>query len=210
MSLKKITVSVSTAIERVLNQMENHEAVAESALRDLQCRLAQAVAQLRRLERIGCALEREHATAQQEATRWRSRAKASSNDEQAIECLRRCKQGQQRLKELCERLTEQRELEVRLRRDIELLEQRFRALVSRRDALRARESRARAFELVSAELAVDAAPVEDVFERWETTVVEREYLSVTTDDWDALEAGLASQEERDELLRQLKELRGES
>jgi phage shock protein A len=170
--------------------------------------LARASAQMARLSRSGDRLQAELARARHEAEQWRQRACECADDTRAIECLKRAKQRNAQSRELERRLETQQSLVGRLRRDMAGLEARHAELCERHRALRARETRAQAAQLL-AETSATAPNVEDVFERWETQVTEQEYLVVPlADEWDDLEQEFETQQERAELLAELHSLRG--
>jgi phage shock protein A len=208
MSLRSVTVSIRSRLDRVLCQIENHEAVAASALQDLHVTLARASSQLARLARSGERLRAELARARHESEQWRSRARECTDDARALDCLKRSRQCRDRGTELQRRIEEQQSLEQRLRRDLSDLEGRHREMLERHRALRARESRAQAYQLVNEGALMPS--LEDVFERWETQVTEQEYIYVAEEDkLDRLEQEFEAEEERAALLQELASLRGE-
>lgn len=208
MSLRSVTVSIRSSLDRVFSQIENHEAVAASALGELRAALTRASSQLGRLTRSGLQLRAELTRARHEGEQWRNRAKECSDDARALECLKRSRQSYKRAVELERRLSEQQELETGLQRDLEQLQSRHAEMLERHRALRARESRAQAYQLVG-EGALNPN-LEDVFERWETQVTEQEYVHVPQGhELDQLEREFEAEEERSALLAELQKLRGE-
>lgn len=210
MSLRTVTIGIRSRFDRMLTQIENHEAVAASALADQERALARAAAQLTRLTQSRERLCADLARARDEAGDWRRRAGHCSDDTRALECLRRWKHRTAHATELDRRRETLDTLIARLERDVRGLEARHTELRERHRALRARESRAQAAELVAAST-TRCSDVEDVFERWETQVTEQEYLvTPVVDPWGDLEVEFAREEERAELLVELQNLRGES
>lgn len=208
MSLRTVTLGIRSRLDRVLSQIENHEAVASSAIAEQRAALGRAAAHMERLRRSGERLRAELSRTGHEGERWRQRARECADDTRALECLRRARQCASHAELLQQRLRGLEELVARLGRDMAALEQRHTELCERHRALRARESRAQAAEL----LAESACPdLEDVFERWETRVTEQEYLvTPAADEWRDLEHQFQDEEERVELVLELRKLRGES
>jgi hypothetical protein len=67
MSLRTVTIGIRSRLDRVLCQIENHEAVASSAIAELHTALARASAQMARLCRSRDRLRAELGRARHEA-----------------------------------------------------------------------------------------------------------------------------------------------
>lgn len=205
MTVWSFALGLRSRFDRLLRQLENHEAIAQSAIVDLQAALSRAAAQRARLSRSGDRLRAEHGRAKHEAEIWRRRAAECSDDAAALDCLRRARQRTRASEEILRRLAAQQELEARLFRDVAVLEARFAEMTERHQELRARETRAQAYQ--HALIASSTADADDVFERWETQVTEQEYLAGPIDDWLELR-NLAEDQETEELQSELATLRG--
>ncbi len=211
-AIRRVTVGIKARLDEVLSHVENHEALAESALAELRQSLGRARGQLGRVRRDGARLADDQKQAEREAELWRDRARRTDpgQQEQALECLRRSKVARVRAEGLGERLREHEAVERKLGREIAMLEERFRELETRRRILSTREARARAVEIASQETLPRSGSVDDVFERWEVQLCEREYPLLSVDDEvDELSDRLSSEEERQELLGELEALRGD-
>src|SRR3954469_3480632 len=122
---KRWTHGVVASIDSLIVQVENHEAQVSSALRELEQGVARSKVQLMRVERDGSALKQALAEEHEAANRWRDRAVREEQDERALECLRRHKRSERRVRELTENQSEHARIEQQLKRDIQTLEQRL-------------------------------------------------------------------------------------
>jgi phage shock protein A len=207
---KRWTTGIVARIDNLIVQVENHDALVAGALAEFEQNVARARVQLGRVRRDGEALARTLAETRESATRWRERARKESDETRALECLRRSKHAERRAVELARRKDEHDKTIRDLERDVHELEERMIELREQRNAMRARATRASAFNAIQG--GVD--PQGDLgraFERWETQVAETEILSgCATDDRDSLDERYASEEERAELALELRALREET
>ena len=175
--IKRWTHGFVASIDSMIVQVENHEAQATSALRDLEQGVARSRVQLMRVERDGRAL-RQAVSEEREATaRWRDRARREQNDARALECLRRHKRSEARVSELTQNQEEHERIEQQLKRDVQTLERRLVELRQQRNTMRTRQSRAEAFGVAQGQGALQSAEIGEIFERWETRVAETEVQS---------------------------------
>lgn len=175
--IKRWTHGFVASIDSMIVQVENHEALATSALRDLEQGVARSKVQLMRVERDGRALKQALDEEREAALRWRDRARREENDARALECLRRHKRSEARVKELVRNQTEHERIEAQLRRDVQTLEHRLIELRQQRNAMRTRQSRAEAFHAVQGSGDAQNGEIGEIFERWETRVAESEVAS---------------------------------
>ena len=201
-------MSVTSWVDGVLSQIENHEATVTSAIARVRQSTARARVQLKRVERDQRAL-REALEKEEEATQlWRHRAKKAEDQETALECLRRHKASGRRAAEMQRRLEEHERSHKELSEGIRVLNGRLSELTERKNLMRTRQSRAEAAHgMVSA--AGPIGDLEDVFERWESRVGEIEIASECEEPIDRFELDFDTAEEEATLLHELEEMRRE-
>lgn len=209
--MKRLTLSIRAKLDQVLSEVENHEALAQSALKELHESIASARVGLCRVERDEARLHKQKEDAQTSAKRWRERAKRESDQNDALECLRRGRQAEELSSSIAQRLVDQKSIRERLAAEVRQLEVRYSELQSRYHLMRTREARARAFETLQHDVAGVGGEMERVFERWEGRVTRSEYEGgVVLDSESDLETRYLEEEERESLLVELQALRGES
>lgn len=199
------TASLVSRVDGMVTRIENHEALAASAIRDVRRAAARATVQLRRVRADGSRL-REEAVARREAEQsWKERAarSAETDRDKAIECLRRSKRAGREAKELERRLAEHERIEKQLADDVAAVEDRLSRLEDQRNVLVTRQSRAEALGSVRDAQAPCGVDVDEVFGRWETRVAESEYAGACLPRADELDAAFAEEEESDELGAEL-------
>ncbi len=207
-SFKRMTTAVRVSLDRVLCQVENHEAVTQTALEDLRRHLAQARAHASRVKRDGDALRGELERAQQGAQMWKQRALATEAHDAALECVRRSRDAAAQSERLQARLNEHGQVTRRLSKEIRNLEERYDELNSRKRVLQARDAEARALELTEGSVHSIGGDVESLLERWELTIDERCYHTAGSDE-DEFELGYVEAEEKAQLEAELAQLRGQ-
>lgn len=207
---KRWTVSIRTRLDDVIGQIENHEAVVEEMIRDVQRTSARARVQLRRVQRDGNELRHQLSASRAAELEWRDRARKlnDENKERALECLRRSKQAAKTATQLELRVQEHERAEKLLQGDVKTVESQLSALRGRRNIMRTRQSQAEA-------ISICAPPddtlhsLENVFDRWDSRITEMESVIGRLDTIDEFEETFVSEEEEAALLSELHELRGE-
>lgn len=174
--IKRWTHGFVASIDNMIVQVENHEALATSALRELEQGVARSKVQLMRVERDGRALKQALGEERDAVTRWRDRAKREENEARALECLRRAKRAEARVSELSASHAEHARIEQQLKRDVQTLERRLIELRQQQNTMRTRQSRAEAFSVAQGGELQDGE-IGRIFERWETRVAETEVAS---------------------------------
>lgn len=203
--LNRWKTTLISGFEHVVNQVENHDAVIATAIRETREAAAGARVKLNRLRRDCEKMRLRLAELEQSAATWAARAVKShpAEPDTALECVRRRNAVLQEAAYLREELSRHEALERQLNRDIVVIDERVAELNRRRNACSAREFRAKAIGVPEEFLPPD---VEDVFDRWEIKLTTAEPLAAG--EADSLEARFAVGEERasleaglDELLR---------
>ncbi len=205
--LKRITTSLSARVDRLVGELENHDAVVEAGIRERRRAYARASVRLMRLRQHGERLRSRIAELDAASSAWRDRAVNSAQEDTALECLRRHKQAGEQAQSLKATLRHHVETETQLAREVESLRQRLLTLEHRRHMLRSREATAEA----AAQVRVAAAGVEpdldETFERWEMHVVEAELDGDSTPQRDPFESAFVADEERAGLSAELAALK---
>lgn len=175
--LKRWTHGFVASIDSMIVQVENHEAQASSALRELEQGVARSKVQLSRVERDGRAMKQALDEEVEAAARWRERARREEQEARALECLRRHKRAESRARELRHSFEEHERIEQQLKLDVQKLERRLVELRQQRNTMRTRQSRADAFSAVDAQGELKDSELGLIFERWETRIAESEVRS---------------------------------
>jgi phage shock protein A len=210
--LKRWTTGVMSRIDSFVTQVENHEALVNEALKDLQQTTARAQVQLKRVQEDGQRLQRQLAEHREKVQLWRERAKQSVGDDaRAVECLRREKSARKSVSELERRIEEHERTEQQLVADVRSLDVRLAKLRDHRNLMRTRQSRAEALGVVRGTTVHLTSDIDEMFDRWEMRVTEAESAGgVHLSTEDSFESEYLSREEEEELRRELDELRGKN
>ena len=95
--MKRWTMSVTSWVDGVLAQVENHEAAVGAAIGRVRQSTARARVQLKRVERDQQSLRDSLAQEERAVEVWRRRATSAEDEGVALECMRRFKASERRL-----------------------------------------------------------------------------------------------------------------
>ncbi|WOO40181.1 PspA/IM30 family protein [Rubellicoccus peritrichatus] len=205
---KRCRVSLGTSFETLVNRVENHEAVVAEAIREAQSAAAKARVKLTHVRRDTTNMRRRIDELANAKSDWERRAKqyGDGDRERALECLRRRNRAAQELTHLLGEATRHEQTERNLAKDISKLDEHIATLKRRKNALAARDFRAKA--LVAGEQAEGSAMagLDEIFDRWELKLAESECLTESArdsfeDSFIAEEENLGLEAELDDLLK---------
>jgi len=205
---KQWSTVLFSRVDSMVSRMENHEALVDSAIREVRQSLARAKVQLGRVQLDRRTIETRHGDAQQAVHSWTERATAvAEKDEQrAIECLRRKHASAREADGLADRLAQQRQVEDKLVSDIRQVEERLTGLLHQRNLLRTRESTAAARGAMDTAASPFGEDVGEVLERWEMQVTEAELGSGNSVELDSFVDDFVASEEQQALREELRQL----
>ncbi|MFK7915260.1 MAG: PspA/IM30 family protein [Pseudomonadales bacterium] len=178
MRVKQLVTSVTASFDQFVSKVENHEAVANHVMQDVQAAAARLRVQIRRIE---ADVERRVASRNRlrdDAERWQQRAVAAAQDEEAraLECLERAERAREDSDIAQQQLERSEGLLAEVQSSLEDVESRLAELKHRRNTLSSRDTRADVLSTTQGGSVEEAA--EAVFERWEQAVLEKEYQEV--------------------------------
>ena len=206
------TAALVSRVDGMVSRIENHESLAQTAIRDVRQAAARASVQLRRVRRDGECQRRRLGELREAQASWRDRArrKADEDETTALECLRRSQQAARRAAALEARLRDHERIERQLARDVAAVEDRLSRLDEQRHVLVTRQSRAEAMSALQDKSAPLHSDLDDLFDRWEVRIAERELAGGCADavEGDVLEGELDREEEQEALRAELDALRG--
>ena len=219
MPFKRLVTSLNASFEDFVTGVENHDAVAKSAITDVRKAAARLRAQQGQLAAHTARLSATEKALSDKRNRWQDRAAefAESDPDQAMQCLRNRDAVARELESTQEQLTKQRSLCDQLACNLAQVERRLAELQQRRIALSSREARTNVLAKTSGtDAGVD---VEELFERWEVSVLQGEYREGTVNELgcitdgappssaDQLDNALLAEERDAQLREELKRLR---
>ena len=141
-------------------------------------------------------------------SRWTDRAKsiAASDETKALECLRRRKDCEAQLHNLCDSIEKHDELEAKIADQVKKIEERVGEVAQQRNMMRSRQSVAEAMRTINNVEGVSYGEIEDTFDRWEINLGETEILTGAGTRTDALDSAFLAEEDTAELRAELSEL----
>ena len=206
--LKRWTAGVTSRVDWMVSQVENQEALVNSALQEARQSAARAKVQLGRVKQDGQRLRQKLHDTERSVSSWRDRAiqTGQEDEDKAVECLRRSKRAELLAGQLQQRLVEHEQVEQQLGKDVRSMEEQLGALIEKRNLMRTRQSRAEAVKSIQGSTEALSTDLDTIFERWETRVTEKELAGACCIDTDSFEEAFASEEEASDLRAELSEL----
>ncbi len=176
-NLKRLFVSIKSQVDQVADEFENHEALAGAAIQDLQAIGSKTRLHLHKVSKLSAQYQQQLEQQQELARLWSERAiKAREEDEQkALQCVKRLRQTQQQitlLEKQCEQSTAQ---ELKIRNDLNSISEQLQVLKNKKEILAARQNRASIQDSLNNTNGNPVQEVNNIFERWEGTVVSSEF-----------------------------------
>ncbi|MGE4131055.1 MAG: PspA/IM30 family protein [Bdellovibrionales bacterium] len=174
-SIKRLVATVTAQFNDIVDQIENHEAVAASAIKRFRTQVHEAKVQVRLLEREWKHAQDYHAKCVKEADLWRARAKsyAESDKEKALECVRRFKSWSQEVEFWQKKNVELGSQVQELRKTLLTIESREQELKLEFQKYVARDRTATIASTSASPGATDES-VQDVFRRWDERLTKKE------------------------------------
>ena len=203
-AFKRLFATLTAGFEGFIDQVENHEAVAEAVVADVRRQAARLKVQIARLDAHISRLGEQRERALDEAEQWRERALrvGEDDDRRGLYCARQYRDAQTRAEQLADQIGEHTGLRDNVQRELSAVEDKLNELQLRKTLLASRSAHAQASK-VAAGVACHEEDAEGVFERWETQITQNEYLTAvsTPTPVDPLRTEF-EEEERDAALRE--------
>jgi phage shock protein A len=213
-SLRRLTASIMYSFQGVVGQLENHEAMVSTAIREAEQSAGRAKAQLGRVQKDGIAMRNRIEEFREQASLWEERAKrvASQDATKALECVRRRQRYLAQAGKIEEQAIAHIKLERQLNADLGVVQEKLSTLRQQRNIMRTRESRAEALRVVHSIDSSTIGEIDDIFDRWEARIsaCEAHVDSTIPSETDELSLEYTSKEETEELHAILHALTSES
>lgn len=202
---RRISATLTSSVDRAVSKVENHDAIVNAALRDTQKAAARSRVRLERVRKDGHALKNRYESLQLAISRWTDRARsiAASDEEKALECLRRRKECEAQRRNLWDSIEKHEELEGRIEEQVKKIEARIGEVAHQRNMMRSRQSVVEAMRVIHNIEGVSYGDVEETFDRWEINLGETEILSGANTSSDPLDSAFLAEEDAASLRAEL-------
>lgn len=207
-SLKRIFVSIKGQIDHVADEFENHEALAGVAINDLQTIASKTRLHLHRISKMSEHYQSQRQEQQEQVRLWSERAvKAKQeNQDKALQCVKRLRLAQRQIKVLEQQCQETEAQELKIRNDLNAIQEQLQTLKNKKEILAARQNRAGIHEVLMDNQGNSLQDVKNIFERWEGSVVSAEFETPEQIDSDSFASAFEQEEDDLELKVMLDEL----
>ena len=176
MKIGRIVASISASYDQFITKMENHEAVADGVIGDIQEAAAHVRSEKGLVEQRRRRLQEERKKLEKEVVSWRRRAKACVEEDEgrALSCLKQAKLIERRLETLYSQEADIQQLEAKLVDYLRDVEEKLHELQARKVTLASRQARSQVVSGVDNKCGKFGS--EAVFDRWEKEIVCSEYM----------------------------------
>ncbi len=207
-NLKRIFVSIKSQIDHVADEFENHEALAEAAIEDLKALASKTRLHLHRVSKMSEHYQTQLQGTQEQARLWSERAlKVKNEDEQkALQCVKRLRQTQKLITVLEQQQHDSVAQEEKIRRDLNNIQEQLQILKNKKEILAARQNSSGVKDALSDNQGNTLQGVQNIFERWEGSVVSAEFESPERVESDQFTDAFEQEEDDLELKMMLDEL----
>jgi len=206
---KRITHTLSSRLDQVVSEIENHDAVIQATLTEMQKKLSEAKIRLRHVHDEQRSITKQIQEHQTQTERWRTRALscAEEDEEKALQCVKRANASEQAKKKLSQLLKEYDRTTEKLARDVQAGEQQIAELKQKHKIMRARESTSQVLDSCETLTHFSKDDLQHSFDRWEVEIGRIEMASDSLNASDCLEDDFIASEQRSELQAELAQLR---
>lgn len=207
-SLKRIFISMKSQIDHVADDFENHEALADIAIKELHETACRTRLHLHRVSKMSEQYNKQLQELQTQTALWSGRAiKAKDDENKALQCVKRLRQVQLQISSLEEQQLESSAQESKIRDDLNMLQDQLQTLRNKKEILAARQNRSTVKDVLYDPQAGSFQEAKNVFDRWEGSVVSTEFDTVEPIvESDLLAEEFAQEEDKLALKKMLTEL----
>ncbi len=172
----RITATLGATADSAVSRFENHDAIAESALVPARQAVTKARIRHNHLRKAGDDIRQRLSSAQTEADRWTERARklAETDEQKALECLEYRRSSLDLVSSLGDELAAHEAMEESLTNRLTQMQQRLDGMTHQRNAMRSRESLAKATDVLDRIDTASEHGVDAIFERWEVSISDTE------------------------------------
>ncbi|MBX7137560.1 MAG: PspA/IM30 family protein [Oligoflexia bacterium] len=190
--LRRVTAIIANGFDWMVSQIENHEALIDSTIAEIQEVGSRAAAQLKRVKQDGATLRHRLEELRKNAELWTERALAVAalDEQRALECLKRKKRTQREISELEQRERSHSQIDKQLTADLDIIEERMEALRQQRKLLGSRQSRAEALRSFQEGERRLFGEMDEILTRWKSKVTDYEMQAGY---WNSPQDGLEEQ-----------------
>lgn len=174
--IKRISSTLSARIEQVVSEMENHDAIVQVTVNDMQKKIVDAKVVLRQVKQEANKLDEQIIQMQQETKSWQQRAIscAAKDREKALLCVRRSQHCESNRTSLLHRQQQYHNMSEKLQVDIDNSAQKLATLKQQLLMLRARQSTSEALNAGSIVHCTNTLDIQSNIDRWESEITRSE------------------------------------
>ena len=206
---RRIAAQLNVSLDTFLNQIENHEASADCAIRAIRKASERARSRHHRVKLDSEKIDQRMQQLESDKGLWIDRARKCHNTDEAkaLECARRVSNIEREMERLREQRKQNADIEAQLAHDLRQVEDELARLKIKRNQLASRQANAEALRTIDDMGCGSLEEVSDIFERWESRLVGVEGMpaSVATSH-DGFESSFLREEENEKLKAKLDEI----
>lgn len=205
---KRIIIQLKTQMNQVVDDFENHQALAAIAIEEIENIGRNSRIQLNRVRNRITEIEKRIGDLKLDVEKWAERAVKleSHSPEDALTCVKRIKQVEKEIEILSRQHEDSLKQEKKIASDLSQICEQLAQMKSKRENLIARENLAQASGRTLGACRNSAGDANAIFERWENRVIGEEFELPPEDFSDSFAEGLEQAEYEAELKARLQSL----
>ena len=218
---KRISSTVLASVDKMISEIENHDAIIESMLKELKVARAQCGVRLNRVAKDGLKMQSEYDKLIDQEQQWTARAATLSQEndqasqQKALACLERRRKVREQASRLEHRLEEHQKIKQQLQDQLKNIDDRFAEINNKKHLLQSQQSVAEANRVVAAVTSFGASNIDAALDRWEISIAKMDTNTQFGDiadevNDDYLAAEFAESEAQQELMAELEALKQEN
>ena len=215
---KRISSTVLASVDKVIGEVENHDAVVDSMLKEMKGARAQCQVRLNRVANDGEKMQNDFAKLVDQEKQWTNRAEKLSQEEgqvseqKALACLERRRKTREQISKLEQRLAEHTQLKTQLQTQLKSIDDRFVEINNKKHVLQSQQSVAEVNRVVAAVTGSGVSDIDATLDRWEISIAKMDAntdlgVGISEANVDDLAAEFEKSESQQQLMEELSALR---
>ncbi len=207
-TFKRIIVSMKSCIDHVADDFENHEALADEAIKEVQDLISKTRWHLHRVQKMAEQHHKNQQEQQEQADLWTERAIRVNNEapQKALQCVKRHREAQQQAKIVSQHYQQCLAQQEKVQNDLTHLQNTLQELKNKKTLFAARHNRTGIQNQLGTTGLDILTEVNGVFERWESRLASQEIDVPDMALQDELATEFAKEEDEKELQQLLQTL----
>lgn len=175
---KRLFVSVNSTVSNMVDQLENHEAIANSMIEEVAEAVAKVKVQYGQMCRKCKSLENHLEKVEKDITLWKERIRKiqTTDKEKALRCTKKLKELLEEKAQVEKELDQKNAMKTQIGNDLKRIEQKYKELQSKKEVMVSRQACAEVSKTVADSDTSMSKDIDQLFNRWDVKVTKHELI----------------------------------